>query len=103
MEALVGNTIARILTDKGCRGHNAPPDYKFRIYLGAKARRDTADQARIAPHGPAWVATISGSVGDANNAILAAAGYFRRLICWLRLLLCQILSALLAEPVIDPA
>jgi hypothetical protein len=37
--------------------------------------------------------------GDANNAILAAAGYnFRRLICWLRLLLRQILSALLAEP-----
>jgi IS5 family transposase len=42
--------------------------------------------------------------GDANNAILAAAGYnFRRLICWLRLLLRQILSALLAEPVINPA
>jgi hypothetical protein len=37
--------------------------------------------------------------GDVNNAILAAAGYdFRRLICWLRLLLRQILSALLAEP-----
>ena len=42
--------------------------------------------------------------GDANNAILAAAGYnFRRLICWLRLLLRQILSALLAEPPINPA
>jgi hypothetical protein len=42
--------------------------------------------------------------GDANNAILAAAaGYnFRRLICWLRLLLRQILSALLAEPLINP-
>ena len=41
--------------------------------------------------------------GDANNAILAAAGYnFRRLIRWLRLLLCQFLTALLAEPLIKP-
>jgi transposase, IS5 family len=42
--------------------------------------------------------------GDANNAVLAAAGYnFRRLIRWLSLLLRQILSALLAEPLINPA
>ena len=42
--------------------------------------------------------------GDANNAVLAAVGYnFRRLIRWLRILLFQILSALLAEPVINPA
>ena len=34
--------------------------------------------------------------GDAANAILAAVGYnFRRLICWLRLLLCRILAALI--------
>ena len=40
--------------------------------------------------------------GDAANAILAAAGYnFRRLIRWLRLLLCQILIALMAT--IQPA
>jgi hypothetical protein len=39
--------------------------------------------------------------GDPNNAVLAAIGYnFRRLIRWLRFLLRQILSALLAEPVI---
>ncbi len=41
--------------------------------------------------------------GDAANAVLAAAGYnFRRLIRWLRLLLRQILTALLAEPLINP-
>ena len=46
MEAPVGNTIARILADKGYRGHNAPPDYKFRVFIsGAKARGDAADQA----------------------------------------------------------
>ena len=41
--------------------------------------------------------------GDANNAVLAAAGYnFRRLIHWLRILLRQILAALFAEPAINP-
>jgi transposase, IS5 family len=35
--------------------------------------------------------------GDAANAVLAAVGYnFRRLIRWLRPLLCQILVALMA-------
>jgi IS5 family transposase len=35
--------------------------------------------------------------GDAANAVLAAVGYnFRRLIRWLRILLCQILIALTA-------
>ena len=29
MEKLVGNIIERLLLDKGYRGHNAPPDYKF--------------------------------------------------------------------------
>ena len=42
--------------------------------------------------------------GDATNAVLAAAGYnFRRLIHWLRLLWCQFLTALLAEPLINPS
>jgi IS5 family transposase len=42
--------------------------------------------------------------GDANNTVLAAVGYnFRRLIRWLALLLRQILSALFAEPLINPA
>src|SRR5471032_461647 len=38
MEALVGNTLARILTDKGYRGHNAPPDYKFRVFISGQKR-----------------------------------------------------------------
>jgi IS5 family transposase len=42
--------------------------------------------------------------GDACNAALATAGYnFRRLIRWLSLLLRQILAALCAEPLINPA
>src|ERR1700747_890101 len=39
MEALVGNTIARILADKSYRGHNAPPDYKFRVFISGQKRR----------------------------------------------------------------
>jgi hypothetical protein len=36
---------------------------------------------------------LAGRNGDANNAILAAIGYnFRRLIKWLRILLCLILG-----------
>ena len=38
MEALVGNTISRILADKGYRGHNAPPDYKFRVFISGQKR-----------------------------------------------------------------
>jgi IS5 family transposase len=42
--------------------------------------------------------------GDANNAVLAAAGYnFRRLIRWLSILLRQIMAALCPGPSINPA
>ena len=42
--------------------------------------------------------------GDANNAILAAAGYnFRRILRWLRLLLCLILAPMLASSKTAPA
>ena len=75
MEALVGNTIERILADKGYRGHNAPPDYKFRVFTlrpeaRGNARRSNANCAAGPPSSPssaisrpstAWAATISGS------------------------------------------
>jgi IS5 family transposase len=38
METLVGNNISRILADKGYRGHNAPPDRKFRVYISGQKR-----------------------------------------------------------------
>src|SRR4051794_1175466 len=41
METLIGNTIERILADKGYRGHNAPPDYKFRVFTSGQKRRMT--------------------------------------------------------------
>lgn len=39
MEVLIGNTIARILADKGYRDHNAPPDYRFRVFTSGQKRR----------------------------------------------------------------
>jgi len=117
MEALVGNTIARILTDKGYRGHNAPPDYKFRVFISGQ-KRGVMPQIKRELHRRSAVEPVIGHLkaehrmgrnylwfrrGDATNAVLAAAGYnFRRLIRWLRILLRQILSALLAQPVINP-
>jgi IS5 family transposase len=117
MEALVGNTLDRILADKGYRGHNAPPDHKLRVFLSGQKRGVTPAIKRELRRRSA-VEPVIGHLkaehrmgrnylwyrrGDAANAILAAAGYnFRRLIRWLRLLLRQILSALLAEPLINP-
>src|SRR5207302_7704842 len=98
MEALVGNTIERILADKGYRGHNAPPDYKFRVFTSGQKRRMTPKIKRELRRRSA-VEPVIGHLksehrmgrnylwhrqGDAINAILAAAGYnFRRLIRWL--------------------
>ncbi|WP_190242256.1 hypothetical protein [Bradyrhizobium algeriense] len=49
------------------------------------------------------ISSRSANEGDAINAILAAVGYnFRRLICWLRLLLWQIIATL-AKPRVNPA
>ena len=42
--------------------------------------------------------------GDLNNAVLAAVGYnFRRLIKWLRTLLCLILMAIFPNSKLSPA
>ena len=107
IEALVGNIIAPLLADKGYRGHNAPPDYKFRIFLSSQKRgSDTQTQAQTAPQ-PA-IEPVIGQYkaehrvgrnylgqrrGDTANAVLAAVGYnSRRLIRWLSLLLRLVLQ-----------
>jgi hypothetical protein len=38
MEDMIGNTIERLLADAGYRGHNAPTDYKFRVYTSGQKR-----------------------------------------------------------------
>jgi IS5 family transposase len=118
MEALIGNTITRLIADAGYRGHNAPPDYKFRIFTAKQKRRVTPQIKREMKRRSA-IEPVIGHLkeehrmgrnylahrhGDANNPILAAAGYnFRRLIRWLRLLLRLFLALLFAPPEPAPA
>ena len=109
MQALIGNIIGRLVLDKGYRGHNAPPEYKFRVFISGQKRRVTPQIKRELRRRSA-VEPVIGHLksehrmgrnflwhpqGDAINAVLAAAGYnFRRLIRWLQLLLRQILAQL---------
>jgi IS5 family transposase len=118
IEALVGNTIERVLADKGYRGHNAPPDYRFRVFTSGQKRRMTPKIKRELRRRSA-IEPVIGHLksehrmernylwhreGDAANAILAAVGYnFRRLIRWMRLLLCQILHLLIFRIQLVPA
>src|SRR3984957_7836031 len=111
METLVGNTLERILADKGYRGHNAPPNHRFRVFISGQKRGVTSGIKRQLRRRSA-IEPVIGHLkeehrmgrnylwhrrGDATNAILAAAGYnFRRLIRWLSILWRLFLSVLLA-------
>ena len=118
IEALIGNTIERALLDNGYRGHNAPPDYKFRVFISGQKRRMTPQIKRELRRRSA-VEPVIGHLksehrmgrnylwhrqGDAINAVLAAVGYnFRRLIRWLSLLLFEILARFGLELRLIPA
>jgi transposase, IS5 family len=102
IEQLVGRTIDRLHADAGYRGHNAPPDYKFKVYTSRQKRRVTPVIKREMKRRSA-IEPVIGHLkedhrmdrnylahrhGDFNNAVLGAVGYnFRRLIKWLRILL----------------
>src|SRR5207237_141003 len=95
--------------DAGYRGHNAPPEYKFKVFTAGQKRRLTP-QIKRQMRRRAAVEPVIGhlkaehrmgrnhlahAASDAINAVLAAAGYnFRLLIKWLALLWLRILSAL---------
>ena len=118
IEQLIGNTIERLHTDAGYRGHNAPPEYKFKIYTSKQKRRVTPAIKREMRRRSA-VEPVIGHLkdghrmgrnylahrhGDFNNAILAAVGYnFRRLIRWFKILLRLLLAVLFAPPNALPA
>src|SRR6266498_467412 len=112
IEQLVGNTIERLHADAGYRGHNAPSEYKFKVYTSRQKRRVTPaikrEMKRRAAVEPVIGHTkedhrmgrnyLAGRHGDANNTVLAAAGYnFRRLIRWLSDFLRLILAMLFAQ------
>jgi transposase, IS5 family len=111
IEQLIGNTIERLHADAGYRGHNAPPDYKFKVYTSRQKRR-LSPQIKREMRRRSAIEPVIGHLkeehrmdrnylahrhGDANNALLAATGYnFRRILRWLRLLLLRIIIALLS-------
>jgi IS5 family transposase len=112
MEQQIGVTLNRVFTDAGYRGHNAPPNYRFKIYTDGQKRRMTEQIKRQMRRRSAVEPVIghlkaehrmgrnylAGRAGDAANAVLAAAGYnFRRLIAWLKLLLCWVWTLLRFE------
>jgi IS5 family transposase len=112
IEQLVGNTIERAHVDAGYRGHNAPSEYKFKVYTSWQKRRVAPaikrEMKRRAAVEPVIGHTkeehrmgrnyLAGRHGDANNAVLAAAGYnFRRLIRWLSDFLRLVLALLFVQ------
>ena len=111
MQAILGNTLDRIIADAGYRGHNASPEYQFKVYTAGQKRRVTPQIKRDMRRRAAVEPVIghlkedhrmgrnylAHSSGDAINAVLAAVGYnFRLLLRWLRLLLFRILTAIIA-------
>ena len=121
-----GHTLATVIPEMEGAGRQHPRSHPRRqrvsrpqctarpqvqgLHLWPETGRHTQDQAPVAPPGsrrtrdrPSQGRASHGQKlslvppGDAANAILAAVGYnFRRLIRWLRLLLCQFLVALMA-------
>jgi IS5 family transposase len=109
IEAQIGANLTRIVADRGYRGHNAPPDHRFKVHISGQRRRVTETIRRelrrrwavepVIGHAKTGHRMgrnhLAGPAGDAANAVLAAAGYnFRRLLEWLRLLLSLFLAAL---------
>jgi transposase, IS5 family len=111
IETQVGASLARIVADRGYRGHNTPPDHKMKVYISGQKRgvteaikRDLRRRSAVEPvigHAKAEHRMgrnfLKGTHGDAANAVLAAAGYnFRRLLAWLAALWRVFIMAMLA-------
>jgi transposase, IS5 family len=107
-QKLTGCRIERAYVDKGYRGHDAPNPRT--VFISGQKRgvvgiikRELRRRSAIEPvighmkaEGHLGRSYLKGQAGDAANAILTAAGYnFRRILDWLRMLLCQIIQALL--------
>jgi IS5 family transposase len=106
-QKLTGCEIERAYVDKGYRGHDA--QNPRRVFISGQKRgvfgvikRELKRRAAIEPvighmkaEGSLGRCYLKGRDGDAANAVLTAVGYnFRRILAWLRALLCLILAAL---------
>jgi transposase, IS5 family len=95
IETQIGANLTRIVADRGYRGHNAPPEHKFKVYISGQRRRVTETIKRELRRRPAVESVIghakaehrmgrnylAGTQGDAANAVLAAAGSNGSLSC----------------------
>jgi transposase, IS5 family len=110
IEAMIGAELTRIVTDAGYKGHRAPQEKRFRVYVAGQ-KRGLSPAIKRAFRRRAAVEPVIGHLknehrlgrnhlahrsGDASNAVLAAVGYnFRLLLQWLALL-CAVIRALLS-------
>jgi IS5 family transposase len=107
-ERLTGRHIERAYVDKGYRGHDA--QNPGRVFISGQKRgvfgvikRELRRRSAIEPvighmkaEGHLGRCYLKGRAGDAANTILTAIGYnFRRILAWLRILLRNILVAIL--------
>src|SRR5471032_1269374 len=114
-ERLTGREIERAYVDKGYRGHDASNPH--RVFIAGQKRgvfgaikRELRRRSAIEPvighmkaEGHLDRCYLKGTAGDAANSILTAVGYnFRRILAWLRILLCLILAALWRALATDP-
>src|SRR3954471_12258965 len=110
IEATIGAELDRVVTDAGYRGHHAPKEKRFRVYVAGQKRGLTAAIKRALRRRAAVEPVIghlksehrmgrnhlAHSAGDAINAVLAAVGYnFRLLLKW-QALLCAFIAAALS-------
>jgi IS5 family transposase len=117
LEALVGNEVKRIIADKGYRGHGLALPYALRVFVSGQKRGVTPALRRELKRRSAVEPVIghlksdhrmdrnflTGTDGDAANAVLAAVGYnVARLIAWLRELWRALLPALVALALLTP-
>jgi IS5 family transposase len=101
IEATLGATLDRVITDAGYKGHNAPQTMRFKVYVAGQKRGLTAALKRAFRRRAAIEPVIghlkaehrmgrnhlAHRAGDAINAVLAAVGYnFRLLLRWLAFL-----------------
>ncbi len=106
-QKLTGCEIERAYVDKGYRGHDA--HNPRRVFISGQKRgvfgvikRELRRRSAIEPvighmkaEGHLGRCYLKGRDGDAANAVLTAVGYnFRRILAWLRALLCLIMVAL---------
>jgi IS5 family transposase len=115
VETSIGASLSQIVADAGYRGHNAPKDKAFKVYVAGQKRGLSAAIKRAFRRRSAVEPVIGhlknehrmnrnylvGTHGDAANAVLAAAGFnFRILLLWLRLLCVWIYPAFFDPPLL---